>query len=158
MPRIIFSLCVLIAIVSSAMAAESYWPGWLGPNRDGKSLDTGLLKQWPAEGPTLLWKIDGIGVGFSSVAVTGGKVYITGDRDGKLTISAFNLDGKLLWNAEHGQGRGGPDGSRSTPVIDDRNLYLLSGHGQIGCYDTASGQQKWSHTAKEFGGSPGGWG
>ena len=158
MPRIISSLCVLITIASSAMAAESDWPGWLGPNRDGKSLDTGLLKQWPAEGPKLLWKVDDIGVGFSSVAVTAGKVYITGDRDGKLMISTFDLDGKPLWNTEHGRSRGGPDGSRSTPVIDDENLYLVNGHGLIGCYDADRGQQKWSRTAKEFGGSAGGWG
>ena len=158
MKRIIFSLCVLAVIASPAMAAESDWPGWLGPNRDGQSLDVGLLKQWPAQGPKLLWKADGIGVGFSSVAVTGGKVYITGDRDGKLTISAFDLDGKPLWETDHGQGRGGPDGSRSTPVIDNGNLYLIGGHGQIGCYDAANGQKKWSHTAKEFGGSAGGWG
>ncbi len=158
MPRIILSLCVLTALVSSAMAVESDWPGWLGPNRDGKSLDTGLLKQWPDEGPKLLWKADGIGVGFSSVAVTGGKVYITGDRDDKLTITALDLDGKPLWNAEHSPSRGGPDGSRSTPVIDDGNLYIIGGHGKIGCYDAATGRQKWSRTAKEFGGSPGGWG
>jgi len=158
MPRIISSLCVLIVIACSATAAESDWPGWLGVNRDGKSLDTGLLKQWPADGPRLLWKADGIGVGFSSVAVTGGKVYITGDRDNKLTITAFDLDGKPLWNAVHGQGRGGPDGSRSTPVIDEGNLYILGGNGLIGCYDAANGRQKWSRSAKEFGGSPGGWG
>ena len=158
MKRITCSLCVLTIIASSAVAAESDWPGWLGPNRDGKSLDTGLLKQWPAEGPKLLWKVDGIGVGFSSVAVTGGKVYITGDRDGKLTISAFDLGGKPLWNADHGQSRGGPDGSRSTPVIDDGSLYLLNGNGMIGCFDAKSGQQKWSQKAQEFGGAAGGWG
>lgn len=158
MTRIVSSLCLLTVIASSAMAANSDWPGWMGPNRDGKSLDTGLLKQWPAEGPRLLWKVDGIGVGFSSVSVTRGKIYITGDRDGKLTISAFDLDGKPLWNSDHGQGRGGPDGSRSTPVIDEGNLYLINGNGLIGCYDAASGEKKWSRTAKEFGGSPGGWG
>ncbi len=158
MMRVILSLCVLIAISSSAMAAGPEWPGWLGPNRDGKSLDTGLLKQWPDEGPKLLWKVEGIGVGFSSVAVTGGKVYITGDRDGKLTLSALDLNGKPLGKINHGQGRGGPDGSRSTPVIDNGNLYLLGGNGLIGCYDAANGRQKWSHTAQEFGGSPGGWG
>lgn len=57
MLRIISSPCVLIAIASSAMAAELEWPGWLGSNRNGKSLDTGLLRQWPANGPKLLWKV-----------------------------------------------------------------------------------------------------
>jgi len=161
--RIICSLCVLtvtasLATASLAMAADAEWPGWLGPNRDGKSLDTGLLKEWPAEGPKLLWKADGIGVGFSSVAVVGGKVYITGDQDGKLMIFAFDLEGKPLWKTDHGQARGGPEGSRASPVIDNGNLYLLGGHGLIGCYDAQSGAKKWSHTAKEFGGSSGGWG
>lgn len=158
MTRISFSLLSLIALTSPVFATDSDWPGWLGPNRDGKSLDTGLLKQWPAEGPKLLWKVDGIGVGFSSVAVSGGKVYISGDRDGKLIISAFDLNGKPLWTADHGRGRGGPDGSRSTPVIDNGDLYLMGGHGLVGCYDARSGRRKWSRTAKEFGGSPGGWG
>ncbi len=158
MTRIVSSLCVLTVTASLAMAADSDWPGWLGPNRDGKSLDTGLLKQWPAQGPRLLWKADGIGVGFSSVAVTGGRVYISGDRDGKLTISVFDLDGKPLWTTDHGQGRGGPNGSRSSPVIDDGNLYLINGQGTIGCYDATDGEKKWSRDAKEFGGSPGNWG
>ena len=70
-----------------AAAAAGDWPYWLGSNHDGKSPDTGLLKQWPEDGPKLLWKADDIGVGFSSVAVAGGKVYITGDQDGKLMLS-----------------------------------------------------------------------
>jgi outer membrane protein assembly factor BamB len=139
-------------------AADADWPGWRGPNRDGKSLDRGLLKEWPTDGPKLLWKTEVIGVGFSSVAVSGGKVYISGDQDGKLMLFAFSRDGQLLWKVEHGKSRGGPEGSRATPVIDNRNLYLLNGHGLIGCFDANTGDLKWSHTAKEFGGSPGGWG
>lgn len=158
MARIISSFCALTVMAAMATAAEPDWPCWLGPNHDGKSLDTGLLKTWPAEGPKLLWKADDIGVGFSSVAVAGGKVYISGDRNHKLMIFALDLDGKLLWKAEHGQGRGGPDGSRASPVIDSGNLYLLSGNGLVGCFDAASGEKKWSREAKEFGGSPGGWG
>lgn len=106
----------------------------------------------------MLWKAEDIGAGFSSVAVADGKVFISGDQDGKLMIFAFDLDGKRLWKVEHGQARGGPEGSRSSPVIDDGKLYLVNGHGLIGCFDAATGQLKWSHSAKEFGGSPGGWG
>ena len=67
----------------SAMPADeaAEWPGWLGPNRDGKSPDKGLLKQWPAGGPKLVWKATDIGKGYSSVAVAKGTVYITGDVD-----------------------------------------------------------------------------
>ena len=158
MNRIVSLFCALVFTASLAMAAEAEWPGWRGPNRDGKSPDTGLLKEWPADGPKLLWKVDAIGVGFSSVAVVGDKIYISGDQDGKLMLFALDKDGKLLWKAEHGKSRGGPDGSRSSPVIDGDNLYLLNGNGVVGCFDVKTGQQKWSRDAKEFGGSPGGWG
>lgn len=158
MTRIVSSLCVLTIMASLAAAAESEWSGWLGPNRNGKSLDTGLLKQWPDDGPKLLWQADDIGVGFSSVAVVAGKVYITGDKGDKLAISAFDLDGKPLWQADHDRARGGPEGSRATPVIDKGNLYLLGGNGLVGCFNAANGEKKWSREAKEYGGSPGGWG
>jgi outer membrane protein assembly factor BamB len=158
MKRIALSLCLLTLLASLATAADSDWPSWLGPNRDGKSPDTGLLKTWPADGPKLVWQADNIGEGFSSAAIAGGKVYITGDRDGKLFLYAFDLAGKPLWNVEHGQSRGGPDGARSSPVIDGDNVYLLGGNGILGCFDANSGAKKWSHDAKEFGGSPGGWG
>ncbi|MGA2617995.1 MAG: PQQ-binding-like beta-propeller repeat protein [Thermoguttaceae bacterium] len=158
MQRILAALCLLATCTAPAIAADADWPDWLGPHRDGKSADTGLLKEWPATGPKLAWQAKGIGVGFSSVAVTGGKVYVTGDADGKLILSAFDLEGTRLWKIEHGQGHGGPDGSRSSPVIDNGNLYLLNGHGLVGCYDAASGEKKWICEAKQFGGSPGGWG
>lgn len=158
MTRMISALGWWTVMASLVMAANPDWPGWRGKDRDGKSPDTGLLKEWPADGPKLLWKNDGIGTGFSSVAVTGGKVYITGDQDGKLMTFALDLDGQLLWKAECGKGRGGPDGSRASPVIDGGKLYLIDGHGLIGCYDTKSGKEIWSRDAKEFGGSPGGWG
>jgi len=60
-----------------ATAAGGDWPGWRGPNRDGKSPDKGLLKQWPEKRPALLWKATGLGNGYSSVTVSGGTVYVT---------------------------------------------------------------------------------
>ena len=42
-------------------SAADDWPQWFGPRRDGKSAETGLLKQWPEGGPPLLLKISGTG-------------------------------------------------------------------------------------------------
>ncbi|MFQ5808972.1 MAG: PQQ-binding-like beta-propeller repeat protein, partial [Armatimonadota bacterium] len=142
---------------SRAVAAD--WPGWRGPNRDGKSPDTGLLRQWPAGGPKLLWKADGIGIGFATVAVSGGMVYTSGDVGADLVIFAFDLDGNRKWQRRHDAAwtRNHP-GSRSTPMIDEGNLYIVSGHGLVGCYDAKSGAPKWSRKMSEFGGRPGGWG
>jgi outer membrane protein assembly factor BamB len=143
----------------SAGAAQGQWPGWLGPNHDGKSADRGLLTEWPEGGPTLLWKATGIGKGYSGVAVAGGTVYITGDTDEALLLFAYDLEGKLKWQVPHGPPckRDWP-GSRATPTIDGKNLYLLSGNGLVGCFDAQTGERRWTKDAAEFGGQPGGWG
>ncbi len=154
----IFGVIFLWAGAAQAGGTAGEWPCWLGPNHDGKSLDTGLLKEWPDGGPALLWEASGIGVGFASVAVTGGKVYVTGDKDGKLILTTFDIDGKQLWQAPCGKSRGGPDGSRSSPVIDHGNIYILDGNGLMGCYDQATGKKKWTRESRQWGGGPGGWG
>ncbi|MBE3070960.1 MAG: PQQ-like beta-propeller repeat protein [Planctomycetes bacterium] len=138
-------------------AAE--WPYWLGPTRDAKSPDTGLLKEWPEGGPTLLWKVSDIGTGFSSVAVSGGTVYITGDVGDKLVLFAFDADGKPRWEAPIDKAwTDDPGGARSSPVVDGGKVYLLSGHGLLACVDAKTGRPVWGKNLREFGGEPGGWG
>lgn len=56
----------VVATVSTALANEKSfgeWPQWRGPNRDGVSTESGLLKNWPEGGPKLLWEIKGLGTG-----------------------------------------------------------------------------------------------
>ena len=140
-------------------AAEGEWPGWRGPNRDGKSPDTGLLREWPAGGPKLLWKTNILGKGYSSVAVAGGTVYITGEPADTLQLFALDMDGRLKWQVPHGPAwTASYPGARATPTIDGGNVYLLSGTGLVGCFDARTGRGKWARNTREFGGSPGGWG
>jgi len=157
MAVVLAAAAVVCANLPAALGGD--WPWWRGPNHDGKSPDTGLLRQWPSGGPELLWKVDGLGKGFSNVAVVGDTVYTTGDVNDKLAIFAFDSEGTLKWKTEADDAwtKNHP-GSRATPTIDGDRLYLLSGHGQIGCYDAAGGQVKWTRSAGEFGGRPGGWG
>lgn len=140
-------------------SSSEEWPGWRGINRDGRSSDTGLLKEWPSGGPELLWRASGIGKGFSGVAVAGGLVYITGDVENRLTLFAFDLDGKRLWdvNVDAAWTKSHP-GSRATPTIDGGNLYLISGGGGIGCFDAKTGRPKWARQMGQFGGKTPGWG
>ena len=135
------------------------WPAWRGPAGNGKSPDTGLLKEWPAEGPKLLWKATGIGKGFSTVAVSGGMVYTSGDVGDQLMVFAMNSEGKPIWKVPFGRAwtKSHP-GSRSTPTIDAGNLYLVSGDGVIGCLDAATGRPKWNRRMADFGGNVPGWG
>lgn len=153
-------LWLIVVGMTASTAGAADWPFWLGPDHDGKSADKGLLKSWPAGGPRLLWKAQGIGSGYSSATVADQTVYVTGDIDGKLIISAFDLEGKPLWTAEHGQAWGGdPSGCRSSCVIDGGKLYLISGQGLIGCHDAKTGKMLWTREmVKDFGGSVPGWG
>ncbi|MBN2450945.1 MAG: PQQ-like beta-propeller repeat protein [Lentisphaeria bacterium] len=157
LPRAILACAVMMAAVWRCMAAD--WPAWRGAARDGMSPDTGLLREWPAGGPKLLWKTGGIGKGFSTVSVVGGVVYTAGDRDGEMTITALGGEGNVLWQTRHDQAwtKSHP-GSRSTPTIDSGRLYVVSGHGAVGCYDASSGKNIWSRKLSEFGGRPPGWG
>ncbi len=72
---------------------EPGWPQWRGPRRDGVSEEKGLLSRWPEGGPKLLWKVDGLGKGWSSPIVTGGRLYVTGDVGDDLVVFAFDSNG-----------------------------------------------------------------
>ena len=168
MAAVMAALCLLAGPVlegRSGAAEAAEWPCWRGANHDGKSPDTGLLKQWPEGGPKKLWQYDGIGKGFSTVSISDGLIYVTGDvggqagQGGGLTVFAFDMNGKPQWKVvvDKAWTRSHP-GSRSTCTIDSDRLYVLSGNGVIACLDAKSGQEKWTKATRDFGGRSGGWG
>jgi len=166
--RLVCSVCLFAALgalvsVGAAAAADkgasAGWPAWRGPNRDGKSPDTGLLKSWPADGPKRLWHVRDIGSGYSSVSTAGGIVYVTGHKRGRLILTAIADDGKVKWSKDIGRGfTGSHAGARSTPTCDGSNLYIESGIGVVGCYDRSTGREKWTRKLSEFGGRVPTWG
>ena len=66
-----FAVIFLFMAAEAAAQVGGNWPQWRGSNRDGISKETGLLKQWPAEGPPLAWKAAGAGNGYSSFSSAG---------------------------------------------------------------------------------------
>ena len=142
-------------------AVKAHWPGWRGVNRDGKSSDKGLLKSWPKGGPKLLWKVKGVGAGYSSVAVAGGLIFTSGQKtdDDILFLTAITLDGKVKWSVKVGSGyTENQPGARGTPTWDSGKVYLESGKGLVGCWDAKTGKQIWTRKLSEFDGKPGPWG
>jgi len=136
------------------------WPGFLGPNRDGISPDTGLLKAWPADGPPLLWEVNNLGGGWSSVAVAGGCVYTTGNSGDSQMLICLELGGREKWRVAQGPkcGHGKYDGARSTPTVDDDRVYVTGGNGLVSCHRTNDGRIIWQRDMKtEMRGSVGGW-
>jgi outer membrane protein assembly factor BamB len=153
--------CLLLLVALPLIAAEPDWPQFRGPNRDGRSPDKNLLRSWPEDGPPLAWKAEGVGEGFSSVAVVGDKVLAMGDVDGSSYVFAVGrADGKKLWEAKIGRAGegGGYPGSRSTPTVDGDSVYALGPHGELACVALTDGTERWrADLVRDYGGSGGGW-
>jgi outer membrane protein assembly factor BamB len=132
-------------LISTAPGGED-WPQWRGPNRDGLSRETGLLSSWPAGGPPLVWKAAGLGAGYSTVTVDGGRVFTLGTaRDIEYLIALDARTGKELWRARIGRryenNRG--DGPRGAPTVDGARVYALGGNGDLACVEAATGKVVW---------------
>jgi outer membrane protein assembly factor BamB len=158
---------VLVAGVAASLAltaAAADWPQWRGPNRDGISEETGLLKEWPKEGPKLLWQAKDIGSGYSTPAVVGDWLYLLSNTgmDDEYVEALAVADGKKGWSTRLGKvGKNGTPsypGSRSTPTVDGALLYALSSDGDLACLEVASGKVVWKKSLRtDFAGKPGIW-
>jgi outer membrane protein assembly factor BamB len=174
----------LVAFVTQAAAPvgvqlpENEWPQWRGPRRDAISTDTDLLQAWPEEGPKLAWKTSGLGGGFSSVAVTGGRIFTMGDilppppadappadpkakkkggaPTGKQYVVALDgTDGHELWRTQIGPSfeQTGYFGPRCTPTVDGDRVYALGTDGDFLCLEAATGKIVFKKNFKtDFGG------
>jgi outer membrane protein assembly factor BamB len=136
-------------------ASSSDWPMWRGPNRDARAPDTNLVKSFPDEGPPLLWQVEGLGKGFSSIAIAEGRIFTQGDKGGCRLVALDLKDGKEVWATKFGSGE--PNG---TPTFDDGMVYAIDREGQMTAVDSATGKEVWSKNfARDFGGRMmSGWG
>lgn len=134
------------------------WTRFRGPQCDGKCLETGLLKAWPEGGPKLLWTLQGLGRGYSSITIADGKIFTTGDRpdsDGGESqyVMAFDMKSrKELWATRIGPPH--PDGGcRSTPTIEGPLAFVIGTEGDMVCVETATGKVRWRKSfSADFGG------
>src|SRR5256712_12036116 len=94
-----------LLVLSTALSAfGDDWPQWRGPQRNGVSQETGLLKEWPKDGPKVVWKLDDLGAGYSTPAVAAGRVYLqTNTKDEESAIALEAKDGKQLWSTPLGK-------------------------------------------------------
>ena len=139
----------------SPAVSQSDWPQWRGPNRDGVSTETGMLDVWDEDGPPLLWQTEGLGKGYSSVAVVGGKIFTMGKlRQGAFLIALSVDRGKKLWETRVGSGD-----PNSTPTVEGNLVYALDRNGKLLCART-TGEEVWAKDfRKDFGGQMmSGWG
>ncbi len=143
-PKFYLFLLILIPVIYQCTVTESEISEWRGPERTGFYPETGLLNEWPENGPELLWKYEGLGNGYTTAAVTSKKVYITGTADSTAYVFALDLDGNLLWKKPFGKSWQKPyPGVRTTPIIRDGLGYLISDYGKMVCFDTDNGDIIW---------------
>jgi outer membrane protein assembly factor BamB len=153
---------VFVLIFGLAVSAAD-WPQWRGPERTGVSSETGLLQEWPADGPTLRWKATDLGTGYSGPAIAKGRVYLQTTRgNDEFVVALDEKTGKQLWTTAIGKvGKNqGPQypGTRSTPTVDGSLLYGLSSDGELACLETDGGKLKWQKSfRKDFDGKVGNW-
>lgn len=160
---------ILLPLVSLALAAShstaADWPQWRGLDRQGVSKETGLLKQWPADGPKLLWQVKDLDDGYSTPSVAGGRIYVMSNKGLEdESVRALNFkDGSHVWSTRIGK-VGNPEqspkypGARSTPTVDGQKVYAFGSDGDLACLEAGSGKILWSkNVRKDFGGQPGVW-
>ena len=137
----ILGFLFLTSLLSAQESAQ-----WRGKDRNGNYSETGLLASWPAEGPKLLWHYDNLGDGHSSAAVVShDRIFTAGVVDGKGHIFAFSLDGKLIWNSLYGdEWIENYPGTRSTPMVNDGRVYLMSALGKLVCLSADKGEIIWT--------------
>ncbi len=145
-----------------AEAAPVYdWPQWRGPNRDGISSETGLLKTWPTTGPKILWRA-GSGEGYSGIVISQGRGFTSfGAGSNEVTVAFEASTGKELWrvtlDAKLSDDQG--DGPRSTPTVDGDLVFALSGNGRLAALNVKDGKKIWEHNLRaEYGGRVPRWG
>jgi len=146
----------LSAASTNPSAASADWPQWRGPDRNGIAKETGLLKAWPAAGPTVVWSIANIGEGYGSISIKGDRIFVQGVKDKQSSVFCLNrADGKIVWvaalGARLGQDRG--PGPRGTPTVDGEQLYALAENGELACLKATDGSIVWRRNIlKDFGG------
>jgi outer membrane protein assembly factor BamB len=143
MKKIIY-LCLILVVAPMKLKSQEI-AQWRGPHRSGVYNETNLLKKWPAEGPELLWSVDKLGKGLSSVSVYKNVIYITGKKEKFDYITALGKNGKIKWQKQYGLSwdKSYP-ASRCTPTIENNKIYVISGKGEIVCLDAQNGDIKWS--------------
>jgi outer membrane protein assembly factor BamB len=150
MKKYFFFIAILFPVMLHAQKNSQ----WRGENRNGMYNEAGLLKVWPEGGPQLLWAYEGLGEGYTSVAIANEKIYITGfDDDENIVLFVLDMTGKLLakkpvckdWTVNY-------VGPRNSVLVNEGKLYIYNSLGEIFCLDEEMLNEVWTkYLIKEYG-------
>ncbi len=159
MHRTIALALTVATFAQDAFCGQFDWPQWQGPDRTAHSKETGLLKEWPKDGPPLAWKIKGLGGGDSTPSVAVGRIYGMSHRGADEMVWALSeKDGKEMWavriapalSQSWPQSKEGPS---ATPTVDGDRLYVMGLAGNVACLQASDGKVIWQRNlVADFGG------
>jgi outer membrane protein assembly factor BamB len=123
------------------------WPGFRGPDRDGRRTGVRIATDWERHPPRLVWR-HRVGPGWSSFAVVGTRLYTQEQRgEDEVVVCYDTASGAELWAhrdaARFTEAVAGP-GPRATPTFHEGKLYTMGGAGRLNCLDAATGKVLWS--------------
>ena len=160
-------IILFLAVVIGHLGAEenpqlnAEWNQWRGPNRDGVSHETEILKSWPESGPNVLWRSPATN-GYSGIVISQGRLYtMETEWESELATCRLISSGKRIWafrtDAKFHNGTG--DGPRSTPIVDGDRVFVLSASGKLYALNAKTGTELWKRDfMEEFGSNRPGWG
>lgn len=160
--KAICSTTLALRLLAPGALEAAEWNQWRGPDREDRSPDTGLLKEWPASGPKKLWMNQDVGLGYSGISISGGRLFTLGLRgDQEFLIALDAATGKELWTSPAGPKypNGWGDGPRATPTVDGYQVYAMGGQGNLICAQATDGKVLWQKSlTSDLGGKLQGWG
>lgn len=145
---------VFFAQSPSTTTSGTDWPQWRGPERNGKSAETGLLDEWPSTGPRRLWRVTNLGAGYGSISTKGERIFVQMQFGRQSVVASLNrATGQTVWATPLGSAGNndrGP-GPRGTPTIDGDRVYALSENGDLACLQITDGSVVWQRNIlREF--------
>ncbi len=137
-----------LALLGANTLLAQDWPQWRGANRDGKVAAFVAPKQWPAQ-LTQKWSAP-IGVGDSTPALVGNKLFTFGRRETNEVVACLEADsGKVLWEEKYAEPyvvTGAPashPGPRSSVAVAQGKVITLGVAGVLSCLDAKTGKVLW---------------
>lgn len=131
------------------------WPDFLGPQRDSKSGETGIITDW-SQGLRIVWQME-LGESYGIGTVADGR-YFQFDRLGdQARVRCLEAEtGRSIWQFQYATDyedmygyNGGP---RCSPIVDGDRVYVFGADGMLYCLGVEDGEPRWHvDTDKQFG-------
>jgi outer membrane protein assembly factor BamB len=138
--------------LSNALAHPE-WPGFRGPDRDGRYVGPKISTNWSNQPPQQLWKVP-VGPAWSSFAVAGRMLFTQEQRGPEEAVVCYDADSaKEIWKIEF-EARlqdpmGGP-GPRATPTLANGALYVCGSTGVFLRLNPLNGEIVWKKQLTEI--------